>query len=241
MINPYDEEEYAKIYNSRYLDENSNWPNDTKIELELIENCTGKTWCDVACGTGYHLSNVKKHFIKTGIDRGMAMLSQSVSNDIDLINLDILDWNPKNKYDLVTNFWVGYTHQKSLDKVLQFLQKMVFVTNTGGTLMLSVFVGDKSYFTNPYSHRAVTANGLTNDFYFQAIQWNYTEHDMPEHTYTCICPHPELILETIAPHFETYKIINRENSEYGCGTNEDGSTSYYGGAGKEMMIFENRL
>jgi len=237
MTNPYDDEEYAKIYNGRYLDENSSWPEDTKIELQLIEDCIGKTWCDFACGTGFHLSNIKRNLIKTGIDRSAVMMSQTDNLDIEFLNLDILKWKPKNKYDLVTNFWLGHTHQKSLDEVLQFLQKMIFATNTGGTLMLSAFVGDKNFFTESYKQKVVVGD----EFKFESIQWSYSEHDMPEHTYTCICPHPELILETITPHFENHKIFNRENSKYGCGMNEDGSTKYYGGAGKEMMIFENKL
>ena len=87
MINPYENEEYAKIYNGRYLDETSTWPVDTNIELQLIENCTGKTWCDIACGTGFHLSNVKRNFIKTGIDRAAAMMSQTVSDNIEFLKI----------------------------------------------------------------------------------------------------------------------------------------------------------
>jgi len=228
MANPYDDKDYSALYENRYNE--SLWSGDTIFELRTIEKHNGKLWCDVACGTGYHLSHAIGNFERTGIDLSETMTSYCKDNRVSMINGDVLTWDTTDRFDLVTNFWLGYSHQKSLYRVLKFFDKMIDITKTGGNIIVAIFNGDGKFFNIPYRHTA----GAGGDFKFESVQWSYTEHDRPELSYTCICPHPELVLEKFIPHFENYKIFNRTNSEYGV--KSDGT-----GSGKELMIFENKI
>ena len=99
-----------------------------------------KSWCDVACGTAYHLRKAKGDFSRTGLDRSDMMMSkhkEDTTYTIKYLLTDMLTHVPKIQYDLVTNFWFGYSHQDTLHQVLDFFNKMIALTKQGGSIILS--------------------------------------------------------------------------------------------------------
>lgn len=226
MLDPYSNPEIVARYEQRYLT-NPVVAHETVYEVRLTEqilNAYGyRSWCDVACGTGYHLRTVNSPVTKTGIDRSAEMLatwSDAMRGSIASVNLDLIDVDTSYKYDLVTNFWFGYTHQSSLDAVIGFFDQMIDLTNTGGSIILSIHNNWRMFDTFDYK----TPEPMGGEFKFDAMHWSYHEPNHPDHVYNCISPHKGLIIEKFEPHFAAWSIF------------------YYPGdyQGREILVFKQR-
>lgn len=226
MLDPYSNPEIVARYEQRYLT-NSVVAHETAYEVRLVEqvlNAYGyRSWCDVACGTGYHLRAVNSPVAKTGFDRSAEMLavwSDQMRVDIAHGVVDILTMDTYLKYDLVTNFWFGYTHQPTLQDVVGFFKQMIELTNTGGSVILSIHNNWKMFDTFDYK----TPEPMGGEFKFDAMHWSYHEPGNPEYVYNCISPHKGLIIETFEPHFAAWSIF------------------YYPGdyQGREILVFKQK-
>ena len=215
MINdPYNNSQVVDVYEERYN-------LDSRIKLEilheieivkktLIEN-QYKSWCDVACGTGFHLRNLDTSIFledlkKVGLDRSSLMVDsyRQPEDNIEFILSDLLNYQVKQTYDLVTNFWFGYSHQQSLNDVMKFFDKMIDLTSVGGSIILSIHNQWGIFNQYPY-HFSEPMGG---DFKFEAMVWSYSEPGYPDAIYNCIVPHKDLIKEHLLKHFESVSINN---------------------------------
>lgn len=181
-------------------------------EINLIEKlCESKnieSWCDVACGTAYHLRNAKVSSTRTGVDLSTTMIDkhkEETDYEVNYIIEDVLKLPTDKKYDLVTNFWFGYTHQDTLDEVLLFFKKMAELTNKGGSVVLSFH--DQWHLSEKYPYES-PCNGFGSTFKFEAIISSYTEPHDPSCIYKCIAPHTDLIIKTFSPYFSSYRILD---------------------------------
>ena len=223
---PYNTPEVIDAYEDRYI-HHPKVKGEIAFELSLIEaKMLDKTsWCDVACGTAYHLRKAVGDFNRTGLDRSgmmMAKHKQDTKYNVDYIRADMLDYTPTVQYDLVSNFWFGYAHQETLDQVLQFFNKMVELTKQGGSIILS-YHNQWNIFDQIPLHTNEPMGGVFN---FEAMVWSYEEPDVPGSLYTCIVPHKELIIQTFEPYFENVTIIDYPpNPEAG---------------GKEILLLEGK-
>ena len=226
MIDPYSNKDIVANYEQRYLT-NPAVAHETAYEVRLIEqiiNAYGyRTWCDVACGTGYHLRSVNSSVTKTGIDRSAEMLAtwtDQMKSSIACLNLDLIDVDTTSKYNLVTNFWFGYTHQPSLNSVIEFFKQMIELTEVGGSVILSVHNNWKMF--DYYDYK--TPEPMGGEFRFDAMHWSYHEPNYPDHVYQCISPHKDLIVETFEPHFAAWSVF------------------YYPGdyQGREILVFKQK-
>lgn len=207
-MNPYDDDRLVNIYEDRYI-HHPYVSNDIEFEIQLIEKTIHRypdvSWCDVGCGTAYHLRNVKGFVDRTGIDKSQKMMDfdkEKSYHDIERICTDFLSIDTKTKYDIVTNFWLGYTHQSTLEQVMDFLQKMIDITEDGGTIILSVHNHAKLY-----NHlNLVTPEPMGGLFQFKGIVWSYKEPQYPDLEFDCISPHTDLIRELFEKHFEQIEI-----------------------------------
>ena len=221
---PYNNPELVGIYEERYNLHKTQLP-DVSLEMttiqEVAESYSNPSWCDFACGTSYHLRKVEGSFERTGIDRSELMINQHRSEtdfDINYVVSDILDWDTDDKFDIVTNFWFGYTHQPTLDDVLSFFRKMIHVTKEGGSIVLSYHDNWGLFESIP----RVSPEPMGGFFNFDAIQWSYKEPSTGD-VYKCISPHKDLIIDTFKEYFTN---IRREK--------------YSVQAGKELLILEGR-
>ena len=226
MLDPYSNKDIVEKYEQRYLTD-QRVAHETAYEIRLTEqilNAYGyRSWCDVACGTGYHLRNVNTNAAKTGIDRSTEMLAawtDTMRSSIAYLNSDIIDVDPTFKYNLVTNFLFGYTHQSSLNHVIAFFKQMIDITDVGGSIIISVHNNWRMF--DHYDYK--TPGAMGGEFRFDAMHWSYSEPDYPDHVFQCISPHKNLIIETFEPYFAAWSVF------------------YYPGdyQGREILVFKQK-
>ena len=220
---PYDNPNLVKIYEERYIhqpDQAEDVSFEIKVTEKVVDHYKYKSWCDVACGTGYHLRKTSGNLKRLGVDKSKLMIDQHKKDteyDIEYSVANILSWRTKKKFDLVTNFWFGYSHQPSLKKVINFFEKMIDLTARHGTIVLSVHNHWKLFNEKPRLSMDVESQ-----FTFDAIHWSYTEPSTND-KYRCISPHKDLILDTFVPYFKEYNI-----------------SEYPRVSAKELFVFRNR-
>ena len=137
---PY-KKEYSEIYNDIYLLDKTHLQH-TQYEINLIEYlCKDKqSWLDIACGTGYHLDNVKSNVEKFGVDRSYDMIAYAKANtasNIKYTTSDINSFVPNVTFNVVTFLWMGYVHQPSLSKVLDTINIASEKTSKDGHFLMT--------------------------------------------------------------------------------------------------------
>lgn len=195
---PYTTKKYAEQYNNTWV-----FPKGVKdsvdIEIKILEELLKdkKTWLDTACGTGYHLQNVKAKVNKFGVDKSKQMLDCIKSNNITVYQKDIVKGlNDIGTYDLVSNLGYGYVHQKNLLDVLKFFESISNVVSENGDL----FIGyDNPGFWIPVENIYKNTFGTVT---FKAVIWDYYEQNTDTLYPNCISPHRDLIVETVGSNYE---------------------------------------
>jgi SAM-dependent methyltransferase len=231
-MNPYEDNDLVNAYEERYI-HNEIVSNDIKTEIATVEMVMQErnyqNWCDVACGTGYHLRTAEGDYSRIGIDRSTGMLDYAKENDgknTRFVQADFLELPILEKYDLVTNFWLGYTHQDTLADVMRFIYKMAEMVELGGTMIMSVHNHGLLYDNIPW----MMPEPMDGNFQFDGIVWSYTEPSNPNLRYRCVSPHKEMIRLNLKKRFAGVKIIKYpivvEGMEY---------------PGREIMIFEDKV
>lgn len=219
---PYENKRVAKIYEDRYI-HHPFVREDAEFEISTVENLLGDndSWCDVACGTAYHLRKAKGQFKRFGLDRSSAMINQhkeETDYTVEYFVQDLLSFDTKQRFNLVSNFWFGYSHQPTLKEVISFFTQMANLTATGGSLVLSVHNNWKLFDKIPM----LTEEPMGGTFNFTSIQWSYKEPSTGD-VYECISPHKTLIQETLSPFFK--KLTWKDYPKF---------------AGKELLILEDK-
>lgn len=209
---PYAEKNYAENYDKVYLD-NPITLAHADFELDLVKNTLSKpnhiSWCDAACGTGWHIRNSGITKSVVGIDREEKMLQyakrQCRSLGPQWIKCDIKEIAQNaGTFDLVTHFWAGYIHQITLDDVKQVIQGLIEAVNTQGTLCITI-CNPISCFNNLAFETPIV---FENPLYVDAVIWRYLDPITNTYYKNCIAPHPQLMHEWLKPHFETISIID---------------------------------
>lgn len=195
---PYTTKKYAEHYNDIWI-----FPEGVKdsvdIEIQILEELLKdkETWLDTACGTGYHLQNVKADVKRAGVDRSRQMLDAAYRDDITFYKRDIVKGlDDIGKYDLVSNLGYGYVHQKSLLDVLKFFESISNAVATGGDLLIG---HDNPGFWLPRDNSERNTFG---DVTLKAVIWDYYEDDTDTLYSDCISPHRNLIIETVGSAYE---------------------------------------
>lgn len=219
---PYNNKKVAEVYEERYT-HHPFVKEDTEFEIETLENLLEDkgSWCDVACGTAYHLRKAKGSFKRFGLDRSSVMINEhkeETDYEVTYFVEDLLSFEAKQKFDLVSNFWFGYSHQPTLQEVLKFFVRMADITDKGGSLVLSVHNNWRIFDKIP----RLTNEPMGGVFSFDSIQWSYKEPSTGD-VYECISPHKTLIEETLSPFFK--KLTWKDYPQF---------------AGKELLILEDR-
>lgn len=219
---PYENKEVVEVYEERYI-HHPLQINDINFEIKTIESLLqpNDKWCDVACGTAHHLRKAKGSFERFGVDRSSLMINQHIEDTDYKVNYfieDLLYFKPSTSFNLVTNFWFGYSHQETLNDVLKFFEKMIEITDKGGSIILSVHNNWKIFDKIP----RLTKEPMGGLFSFDSFNWSYKEPSTG-HRYDCISPHKDLIVEIFKPYFN--KLSWKEYPIF---------------AGKELLVLEDK-
>lgn len=203
----YDCPDYATGYDSVCHADPANAVH-SRFELGMVEELAserpGLSWLDVACGTGFHLANADGHMRRTGVDRADAMLEvarRRAGHAATFHRRDARDLSGLGRFDLVTSFWYGYVHQEGVDEVLRLLSSMAGAVAPGGDFLLGICDPAGGLGKMPRTLQLPFGPGRMR---IDAVVWSYSEGRRHEYR-DCIAPHPELILETLAPRFEEHR------------------------------------
>ncbi len=174
---PYDDPDFVRLYDSRYLTGPVNRPH-TEFEVGTVETLLrsrtgGRRWLDVACGTGFHLRRAGGATRRTGVDRSARMLEMARARGgfaASFIERDARDLAGIGPAELVTGFWYGYIHQDTLADVDRVLLGMAEATAPGGDLLLGV-CGPGGCGRLPRDIPIAYGPSMRID----AVMWSYTE------------------------------------------------------------------
>lgn len=215
---PYENPEVVSKYEDRYTFD-KRVTSEIDFEIASVENEIKNrglnSWCDVACGTGHHLRTVKSDVLKYGIDKSLLMVSHYNDETVDVKYLieDFLFTDTRRKFDLVTNFWFGYSHQPTLEDVTLFLNNMANITSDTGTVILSIHNQWGLFDKIPQK----TKEPMGGTFSFDAIVWSYDEPGVQNSTYKCIVPHTDYIVEVFSKKFNSVIIRKYPHNQYAGG------------------------
>lgn len=200
---------YAREYNEKFV---TNPFLETVIAFKLnvlrplIDNST--KWLDVACGTGYILSQFKG-VTRGGFDLSPSMLAiASRSNpDCDFFKLGSFkdrQEDLENQWSLVSCMWGAYCYVDSIHETKKVLNNMISWIADGGTFFLQVLDIEDLRPCNHFIYEASTKlfGGVTK---IPSITWTYIEDNGKVHN-NLVSPHILYVLELIEYHFETIEV-----------------------------------
>jgi len=100
---PYENPKLVEVYEKQYIHPTSQ-KQDVNFEIKVVEKAADyysyESWCDVACGTAYHLRKASGNFTRLGVDKSKLMIDQHKDDteyDIDYSVANILSWRTKKK------------------------------------------------------------------------------------------------------------------------------------------------
>lgn len=145
-----------KFYSTlaEYYDAICDWKdykNESKVLCKIIKQNKrneGIKLLDIACGTGSHLTYLKKHYKVTGLDLSTKMLklAKKKSPEIRLIQADMKSFNLKGKFDIITCLFGSIAYLRSYKEIRDAIRCFAKHLNSGGVLLIEPFI-NKEVFT----------------------------------------------------------------------------------------------
>ena len=116
----------------------------------------GGTWLDVACGTGRHLSFLRRHYAVTGVDASRAMLRVARRRlpGIRLVLADMRNFRLNETFDVVSCLFSAIGHletERDLEKTFENFARHL---NPGGVVVVEPWI-DPADFRTGYVHHLI--------------------------------------------------------------------------------------
>ncbi len=118
---------------------------DSAAILQLV-NIPVKSVLDLACGPGRHLLGFAQQGIQvTGVDLSGYLLNQAAAHieatglDATLVQADLLNYQPKHSFDLITNLFSSFGYYDLPEENQRVLHLVYQWLNPGGCFVLDVF------------------------------------------------------------------------------------------------------
>jgi ubiquinone/menaquinone biosynthesis C-methylase UbiE len=136
-----------------YYDAIYSWKNYKK-ESDLLQRfirhykkSPGKRLLDVACGTGNHISYLKRRFDVEGLDADPSMLRQAKRKhpEIRFYKRDMCTFQLGWKYDVVTCLFSAIGHVKTVSRLRQAIRQMAKHLEPGGLMILEPWFTPKQW------------------------------------------------------------------------------------------------
>jgi ubiquinone/menaquinone biosynthesis C-methylase UbiE len=118
---------------------------DYKKEVDLINSLIkkyksnqGNKLFDVACGTGNHISFLKKEYKVVGIDKSSEMIkiAKSKIKDVDFVVSDMLDFKLDKKFDVILCMASSISYLQNYVNLKKAIKKLSEHLNPGGVLII---------------------------------------------------------------------------------------------------------
>lgn len=199
---------YAAVYDKSFL-LGENFRECTEYETSLIGAFlrSGRSWLDVACGTGYFLSRFPG-VERCGLDLSPAMLEQArrANPGVPLVEadyrVDIAEW--RDRWDLVSCMWYAYCYAGSVTGVETVVRNLAMWTAPEGTCFLPACDPDVLCKTKiPYRPPPDSSDGRLE---VTAVVWNWIDEPSGKRHTGLIAPHLDHLVALFESHFRDVRV-----------------------------------
>lgn len=208
VIRIYDEQ-YAELYDGRFL-LGPGFAECTTYEIGLLDALlkTARSWLDVACGTGYFLSQFPG-IERCGLDISPGMLARArrANAEVTLVEGDYRDDMPQwhGRWEVVSSMWYAYCYASSVRGVEKVVRNMIQWTAPGGTCFLPVCDPDVLSKTRlPYRPPADSKDGRLE---ITAVIWNWIDEPPGRQHIGLVAPLIQHMRELFMPFFGRVEVI----------------------------------
>lgn len=212
-------DKYADEYNNKFIssDWNLNSINFQLSELKKIIKLDSK-WLDVACGTGYVLSQFSEVSGREGLDLSVSMLQKAKEKNkgINFYQRNFLDVNADltNRYEVITCMWWAYCMVETMQNIRQLIFNFSNWLTDDGVVFLPLCNPQKFDTQNikiPYIDQNVPG-----EIKLTSIVWSWKEENGSRHdnVLSPLVPHMKVLFEEF---FESVEIIEGNIDEIGEG------------------------
>lgn len=199
---------YAEKYNEKFLFSDLAQA-DAKFELEYLRGMLvpPMRWLDVACGTGYFLSQFPD-MDRAGLDVSADMIelakreNPGVPFHCQSFLFPMPEWN--NQWDLVSCMWYAYGLVESMNEVETLIDNLARWTSPSGALFLPLADPELIAGTQlPYKIRGPWPG----EGYLTGLLWSYAEEGGQKVHSHQIAPHVELMMSMLGKHFDHIDLV----------------------------------
>jgi SAM-dependent methyltransferase len=216
-LSTYDES-YANEYDDTFLF--SDW-NKKSLQFQLDELkkllANADTWLDIACGTGYVLSQFD-NLKKAGIDLSPHMLEKARERNpnAEFKLCNYLDEHPdlNGKWDIITCMWWAYCNVETINDIRKLISNMAKWVSDKGVCFVPLCNPQKFDLQNikiPYIDPKVPGNIMITGITWTWIQENGKRHD------NVISPQVEHMVLMFKEFFHEVEVIEGPIDEIGEG------------------------
>jgi SAM-dependent methyltransferase len=207
IVRLYDEE-YAAAYEQEFLLAPLPRP-DTEAELALLKKLLtpGRTWLDVACGTGFFLRRFPE-IERAGIDLSPAMLklAKQGNDGVPLRLHDFRDplpeWN--DRWGLTSCMWYAYGLVDTIGEMLKLIENLWAWTAPSGICFLPLADPGLIIGVNlPYQPSTQYSGKVT----VTGIMWSYVEGEGRKVHSHMLAPNIEFMVEQFEAYFQNVEVV----------------------------------
>lgn len=203
------DEGYAETYESKFLLSDIA-VSDARFEVELIGRllAPGKTWLDVACGTGFFLSHYPQ-YERAGLDLSPAMLrrARAANPGATFVEQSFCEPYPawENRWDLVSCMWYAYGLVDSIKQVEVALANLAAWTSPTGTCFIPL--ADPALISTVAVPYHLVNTPWSGDVYITGILWTYTDDQGKKSHAHMIAPQVEWMREQMGQYFASLEQV----------------------------------
>jgi len=141
-------EKMAAIYDALY--DFKDYDAEARLLIEIIgehKRSGGIRLLDVACGTGRHITGLKKDFAVLGIDLdpGMIDIARGRHPDITFEIGDMLEFDLPQRFDIVTCLFSSIGYVTDVTRLCQAIANMARHLDPGGILIIEPWFSEATY------------------------------------------------------------------------------------------------
>lgn len=208
--------EYADSYDEKFLHSALARP-DTEFEISLLNQLlpSGGPWLDVACGTGYFLSQFPA-FERSGLDLSSAMLRKAAARNpgVEFYNQNYLDPMPlwSDKWRLVSCMWYAYGLVSTMAEIRQLVKNLASWTAPDGACFVPIC--DPVLVSGVPLPYLVSGSPWQGKVMITGITWSYVEDGKSVHEHM-FAPHMSHMLSLFGEYFDQIDLVTYPSSRQG--------------------------
>lgn len=197
----------AGDWNRRLLAESQRVAFERETLAKLLHKAN--TWLDVACGSGYFLSQFPE-VKRAGFDVSPSMVQKAKESNPTAEFIKVGDYRHnvpewEGQWGLVSSMWQAYNYVNDLDELELVIANLASWTAQGGTCFVpcGAPIGQQPPF--PYRRPAKTGWGGT--VVNRALIWSWEDENTGALHENLIEPHPDYMVELFERHFAQVELL----------------------------------